>query len=734
MKQVININFHGQVVPIEVSAYDLLKQYIESLNRFFAQEDGKEEIINDIESRIAELFQERLKKGATCITDDDVNAIIKSMGRPEEFEAEGSQPRFEQQSQQSQQQDNAAGQEAFKSKRLYRDENDKIIGGVCAGLANYFGIDVVIVRVIFVVLAISFGFGLIPYIILWVVSPSSSTKVIGSVRKKLYRDVDDKYIAGVCSGIANYFGISPWIPRVLFLLPFLTFVFGWSHWGNVDFPHFLRLSFSPGAFIIYVILWFVIPEAMTTAEKLEMKGEKVDLDSIKKSVVEELKGVQQRAEKLGAEAKKFASEKGNVMGTEIGGAAKRSGRSLGDIIVFLAKAFAYFVAGTVGLSLVIALFALAITAIGIFPIKNFFLTSDWQEAYAWGTLLFFIAVPVIGILIWIIRKITRVKSHSKFVRISFSALWVLGWASVTLLVASLSKEFRHSSTIVEEPVYLSNPLVNRLELSSEMSTGRYYRNKWFRIAPFENLDEDTAIVRNVNIKIVQSPNDSFKVTKVRMACGRTVEEANRQRNLIRYEAVQQDSLLLLDKGIAINKTNKFRNQWIYITVYVPVGKQIRINRNVGWGQNVHFDGFWDNDFSNVVLDDEQYGWNSDVTYTMRKEGLVDDRGKPADMDRYRRFHGGSDDYNSDNDNSNDNNKKGYRYNNSVSSPRIDSLKQTLDQEQKRFTDSLEKAAEESKKRLEEINEKLKKAKGVANNIPKKPVTIKLQSYHPFGLI
>jgi len=81
MKQVININFQGRVVPIEVTAFDLLKQYTDSLNRHFAHEEGKDEIINDIESRIGELFQERLKKGATCITDDDVNAIIKSMGK-----------------------------------------------------------------------------------------------------------------------------------------------------------------------------------------------------------------------------------------------------------------------------------------------------------------------------------------------------------------------------------------------------------------------------------------------------------------------------------------------------------------------------------------------------------------------------------------------------------------------------------------------------------------------------
>src|ERR1044072_6736206 len=87
MKKVININFQGRVIPIEETAYDILKQYVKSLRRYFANEDGRDEIINDIESRIAELFSERLKKGATCITDEDVQAVIAGMGRPEDFEA-----------------------------------------------------------------------------------------------------------------------------------------------------------------------------------------------------------------------------------------------------------------------------------------------------------------------------------------------------------------------------------------------------------------------------------------------------------------------------------------------------------------------------------------------------------------------------------------------------------------------------------------------------------------------
>src|SRR5215210_8906844 len=88
MKKVININFQGRVIPIEETAYDIMKRYVESLRLFFANEEGRDEIINDIEGRIAELFGEVLKKGNTCIVDQDVVTIIASMGRPEDFAAE----------------------------------------------------------------------------------------------------------------------------------------------------------------------------------------------------------------------------------------------------------------------------------------------------------------------------------------------------------------------------------------------------------------------------------------------------------------------------------------------------------------------------------------------------------------------------------------------------------------------------------------------------------------------
>src|SRR5450631_4043554 len=90
MKKIININFHSRVIPIEETAYDILRKYVESLKKHFAGEEGGDEIVNDIENRFAELFSDRLKKGATCITDADVEEIITSMGRPEDFDQDES--------------------------------------------------------------------------------------------------------------------------------------------------------------------------------------------------------------------------------------------------------------------------------------------------------------------------------------------------------------------------------------------------------------------------------------------------------------------------------------------------------------------------------------------------------------------------------------------------------------------------------------------------------------------
>ncbi len=720
MKQVININFQGRVVPIEVSAYDILKAYVDSLSRHFSMEDGKDEIINDIENRIGELFQERIKAGAVCITDEDVNAIIKSIGRPEDFDdadpsaTTGNTDAAEQNTQQQQQ---SSATNTSGKRRLFRDENHKLVGGVCSGIANYFDIDIVIVRIVFLVLLFSFGIGFIPYVILWIAVPSSATTVIGSRRKKLYRDNDEKYIAGVCSGIGNYLGINAWIPRVLFLLPLLSFASKnrWGNWG--DYGDFNFFSFSPGALFIYIILWLVLPEAKTTAEKLEMKGEKVDMNTIKNSVVEEMKGVQERVQKFGKEAVNVANERGKVFGAEAGSLAKKGSRSLGDVIAMLVKGIVYFILGVVGISLIIALFAFGIAAMGVFPMKDFLLTRGWQNVFAWGTLLFFIIAPMIAVITWIIRKLAKMKTGSKMLKLGFSAMWVIGWVSVILLIASLSKDFRHSSNINEQEVFLSNPGVQSLEITTLAPGTRFTRNRWFSMEPFEGTDEDSAVIRNTTIHIVKATNDSFRVSMIRTACGNTRRNADTLASLINFNAEQKDSLLVIDQGININKVNKFRNQHVIITVYVPVGKKIKINDRVNTSSRINFSGpfnnNWERDFESIKFENLEDGWDEGEWYTMTKDGLFTKDGKPADS--YRRNNKNRSiievregkerlriDRNGITIEDNNDSEGNYRYNDKPMD-KFDSIKLNIKKEEKRYKDSLQKEKEKIEKQLEKYD-------------------------------
>lgn len=624
MKKVININFQGRVVPIEENAYEILKQYVDSLRQHFAVEEGKEEIINDIESRIAELFAETLKKGSTCITDEDVENIIKSMGRPEDFDDEEGRVK----SQLGGEQEKTSSQQSYTNtnRRLYRDENNRVFGGVCSGVANYFGIEPLVVRIL---AAITFGFSFVPYLVLWIAVPSSATKVIGSTRKRLFRDMDDKFIGGVASGLSHYFGINVWIARALFFVPFLSFVAHFNRWEFFGFPHVLSLSFSPGATIIYIILWILVPEAITSADKLEMKGERVDLNSIKNTIQTDMEGFKGRAEKFGTDIRERAqglgkdlSPKAQKFADEVVYVAKRNSLGLGGVIALIAKVFAYFILAIVLFSIVISLFAGGVACIGLSPLFNFVLGDGVETALAWAGIMLFIWIPIVGIIIWIIRRLTKAKGKSALVRYTFLSLWLIGLFCFISLLVSLRNDFRYKNAAVEEMVGLTNPKVDKLEVKITGYNSMVKDKNWFSIEPFESFDNDTVFVPNTDIRIVKSTTDSFSVTVVRVSNGSSKIEANELANKITYSITQKDSVLALYKGIPINTTDKFRNQRVIITIAVPMGKRIKVDDKIAWKNNVRIgvngnDWDWQRDFFNT----DDLNWESNKEYIMTEKGL-----------------------------------------------------------------------------------------------------------------
>ena len=701
MKKVININFQGRVVPIEENAYDILKQYVDSLRCYFANEEGKDEIINDIESRIAELFAEILKKGSTCITDEDVNNIIKSMGRPEDFDDEEAKVHSQLGGNTTEKTQNTKETFTSGNRRLYRDENNKILGGVCSGIANYFGIDPLIIRVLAVVGNV---FSFWTYLILWIAIPSTAIKVIGSYRKRLLRDMDDKIIGGVCSGLGHYFGIKVWIPRVLFLVPFLSFVTQWHNWGLFGFPHFISLSFSPGASVLYIILWMVLPEAVTSADKLEMKGERVDLNSIKHIIQTDMEGFKGRAEKFGADLKNRAEGLGKdfgpraqTFGNEVTDAARRTSLGLGGVIILFVKIFAYFIIGVLLFGLIVGLFAAGVAFIGISPVFNYIFTDGRETALAWVGIVLFVWSPIIGIIIFVARRITKTTRNSGLVRYTFLSLWIAGIICLISLFVSIRNDFRYKSTGTDEKVSLTNPKIDKLEVQLSGYGNSLHGKHWLKIEPFEGIDTDTVFVPNTDIRIIKSLSDSFEVTVLRVSNGITRNVANDLADKIKYSITQKDSILSLYKGIQINSTDKFRNQRMIITIAVPLGKKIKIDDKIGWRTHLNFgmnsnDWNWRDDYGN----EDEMNWETNKEYIMTAKGL-----KQLD-----RMESQIDDNSNDNNNSDDIKQK------------RDELKQEID-DKKRERDDKQREMDDKKRELKELDEQQREHKLNADSAAEK---------------
>ncbi len=168
MKKTITINLSGAVFSIDEDAYELLKTYLEKIESHFSDEGERKDIITDIEARIAELFSEGGSSGSRPVTFQDVEKIIEIMGNPEDIADLADDSEIER---------DFGGHYAGRkgSRRIYRDVDNRIFGGVCSGMAAYWSIDALWIRIIFVILAIGALSGVFIYLLLWLVIPPALT-------------------------------------------------------------------------------------------------------------------------------------------------------------------------------------------------------------------------------------------------------------------------------------------------------------------------------------------------------------------------------------------------------------------------------------------------------------------------------------------------------------------------------------------------------------------------------
>ena len=162
MKLTVSVNLGGYSFNIDEDAYSELKRYIKSLERHFAAEESCSEIIADIETRISEIFRNKITAYRQVITIEDVHEVMSIMGTPEDISED----------------EKKSTKEKFSSPgyhRMYRDTDNRIIGGVCAGIGAYWNIDPLIVRIIFAALTLAGGLGVMIYLILYIALPEART-------------------------------------------------------------------------------------------------------------------------------------------------------------------------------------------------------------------------------------------------------------------------------------------------------------------------------------------------------------------------------------------------------------------------------------------------------------------------------------------------------------------------------------------------------------------------------
>lgn len=481
MKKTVNINLAGIIFHIDEDAYEKLNAYLGRVKKHYKDEEGCEEIASDIEARIAELFQ---IKNSGIININHVDEIISILGEPEVYEQELKQ----------EEEINLQKNTSKRKKRIYRDSDNEIIGGVCSGIAAYFSIDPVIVRLIFLV----------------------------------------SLITG--SGI-----------------------------------------------VIYFILWAIIPEAKTTAQKLQMKGEKVTAENIKKTIQKELDSIKKNVGDLenSDEANQFKQILKNIASFFVNifkYIIKFIGKFIGGILLMLGLFMSLIIFSN--------LFGSSDSLINIngnrihpFNLNDYFplIISDikLQGITVFGLFLF-IGVPVAQ-LIWIsIRILFNTPKQSTTVRTMLTGIWIMGLTSLLYVASQTSSNFSNNTHVTESVV---------LDFSSDTVYIDLNDNPYFNThqeSPSYLLEEELKSLLCTDVTLdIQKSNEKAPVISIdKFASGHSQKEAKVNASNIHYDFSVSDDEIYFDNYFGVDEKDGFRLQSVAITLYIPEGMTVYLDANL----------------------------------------------------------------------------------------------------------------------------------------------------------
>jgi phage shock protein PspC (stress-responsive transcriptional regulator) len=521
MNKVINININGLVFYIDEDAFDVLNRYLESLKRHFKNEEGGGEILTDIESRIAEMLTERIKGRSEVVSMEDVNQVMTAMGQPEDM----SEPEIN-----SKKSSTSGSNNYFEpGRRMYRDPDNKIIGGVCSGISEYLGLDPVWIRLLFV--AIFFGFG---------------------------------------TGL-----------------------------------------------LLYIILWAILPPAKTPSEKLEMRGERINISNIEKTVKENIDSIKDRIDREFKNIDKDDIK--NKTHNFFEGLFEGISGALRSVFYVFGKILSFFLA-FISIIVIVSVIILILGAAGVTSITVPAMVYDFFDNSQQATIIILLvaivaALPFLGMLFSATRYLAGYKKRSRFIGTTFGILWLAAFISLIIFgfgnFAKFSRSFSFSITD-----NLKKPAHDTLYLAvNDNGTGIQYHGEGVmelsRVWDHIKSAGDKNDMGLVTLDITRADDRNISLEKYYHSRGRTIKNAHEFAEAIQYSYFQRDSLITFDQGFKIPGDTKWSGQKVDLELSIPDSTVVIMKKGM---ERIIFDI----DNTNNIYDDDMIGHK----WIMTSDGLT----------------------------------------------------------------------------------------------------------------